>query len=52
MGRNQTNWLLIVLLIMLVFLGVGFSIFNSIEVCKTHDIYWVNGTQYSCAWVK
>lgn len=52
MGRNQTNWLLIVLLIMLVFLGVGLSIFNSIEVCKTHDIYWVNGTQYSCAWVK
>ncbi len=52
MGRNQSNWLLIVLLIMLVFLGVGFSIFNTIEVCKTQDIYWVNGTQYTCVWVK
>ncbi|WP_171258923.1 hypothetical protein [Acinetobacter pittii] len=52
MGRNQTNWFLIVLIIIVVFLGIGFSVFNTVQVCKTRDVYWVNGTQYSCAWLK
>lgn len=52
MRRKQNDWGLIVVIIIVVFLGIGFSVFNTVAVCKTHDVYWVNGTQYSCAWLK
>jgi len=48
----QNEHFLILVIVVLVFLGIGFSVFNTIEVCKTHDIYWVSGTQYSCSWFK
>lgn len=52
MRQQNNNWLWV--LIFLVFaLAAGLvNGLNTLQVCKTHDVYWVKGTQYSCKFFK
>lgn len=44
--RQQNNgWLLIIAFIIFV---VAVNTWNTVQVCKGQDVYWVNGTQFTC----
>lgn len=49
--RNN-NWIGIIAFIVLMIIGVAVNTWNTIQVCKNQDVYWVEGTQYTCKFFK
>ncbi|MDQ9009017.1 hypothetical protein RFI36_04770 [Acinetobacter gerneri] len=52
MRRNNKQWLYVVAFIVFAICAVTFNAYNTIQVCKTQDVYWVSGTQHTCKWFK
>lgn len=52
MRRNDNSWMWVVLFIIATILTATVNVWNTIQVCKSNDVYWVSGTQYSCNWIK
>jgi hypothetical protein len=45
MRQQNNDWLLIIAFIIFV---VAVNTWNTVQVCKDQDVYWVNGTQFTC----
>jgi len=52
MRQKNNDWFYIAVFIVLAILGFGMNAYNARQICKTADVYWVNGTQYTCRWLK
>ncbi len=52
MRKRNNNWLWIVGFIVSVILAVAVNTWNTNQLCKTQDVYWVNGTQHTCTLFK
>ncbi|VXA55450.1 conserved hypothetical protein [Acinetobacter proteolyticus] len=52
MRQKNNDWLLIIAFIVFVIFAVAINTWNTVQVCKGQDVYWVNGTQYTCRWLK
>ncbi|WP_167353043.1 hypothetical protein [Acinetobacter proteolyticus] len=48
MRRNNNEWLFILIFIVLAIVAVAINTWNTVQVCKDQDVYWVNGTQHIC----
>lgn len=48
MKHRNKDWLWIVGFIVLAILAVAINTWNTVQVCKSQDVYWVNGTQHTC----
>ncbi|WP_171076748.1 hypothetical protein [Acinetobacter sp. Ver3] len=48
MKRRNNDWLWIAGFILLMMLVVAVNTWNTVQVCKSQDVYWVNGTQHTC----
>lgn len=46
------EWLWVVGFIVMLILSVATSVWNTRQVCKNQDVYWVDGTQYTCKLMK
>lgn len=47
MKRRNNDWLWIAGFILLMILAVAVNTWNTVQVCKSQDVYWVNGTQHT-----
>ncbi|WP_171479078.1 hypothetical protein [Acinetobacter haemolyticus] len=52
MRKRNDDWLWIVGFIVCVVLAVAVNTWNTTQVCKNQDVYWVNGTQHTCTLFK
>lgn len=52
MRQKNNDWVYIAVFIVLAILCLALNTYNAVQVCKTADVYWVKGTQYSCRWLK
>lgn len=48
MRQQNNDWLLIIAFIIFAIVVVAVNTWNTKQICKTADVYWINGTQYSC----
>lgn len=52
MRQQNNNWLWVLVFLVFALVAGLINGWNTIQVCKTHDVYWVKGTQYSCKFFK
>ncbi|ENW78646.1 hypothetical protein F909_03608 [Acinetobacter sp. ANC 3929] len=52
MRQKNNDWLLIIAFIVFVIFAVAINTWNTVQVCKGQDVYWVNGTQHTCKFFK
>lgn len=52
MRQQNNDWLLIIAFIIFAIVVVAVNTWNTKQICKTADVYWIKGTQYSCKWFK
>ena len=50
--KKDKSWLYVVVFMVFVVVALTLKAFNTIQVCKTQDVFWVSGTQYTCEWFK
>lgn len=48
MRQQNNDWLLIIGFIIFAIVVVAVNTWNTVQVCKGQDVYWVNGTQFTC----
>lgn len=49
MRKKDSDGIWVVIMVLMMIIGLGGSIVNTLLVCKKQDVFWVKGTQYSCA---
>lgn len=50
--KKDRSWLVIGAFVVFAVIALALNGYNTVQVCKTQDVYWVSGTQYSCKWFK
>ncbi len=48
MRKQNNDWLWILGFVLFAALALAVNTWNTIQVCKNQDVYWVNGTQHTC----
>ena len=46
--KRDNDWIWIICILMVVVIAIAVNTWNRVQVCKSQDVYWVNGTQYTC----
>ncbi|MFT4021992.1 MAG: hypothetical protein QM666_10790 [Acinetobacter sp.] len=48
MRKRNDDWIWVVGFIVVLILAAAVNVWNTVNVCKNQDVYWVNGTQHTC----
>lgn len=50
--RRDNDWIWVLVMIAFALFAVATNAWNTYQVCKSSDVFWVSGTQYTCTLFK